>query len=207
MLKYLAVLFLLAGTLPADTFYSESAWAAAAGQQNVISSGFTLSVAYCSALGVPPVCNTKDGITPSGFGGDPGKYDFDVMTFDRPVYAVGGILDLPPVMAGLYFGGVGVPYAEGYDLGKVADGSEWKGFFGVTSDQPITSIEIYAGDHNTGNSGWEQPYQFSDLMLGLDPPPAATPEPGMAWLMGLGLLIVPCLSRLSKARNPSLHAS
>jgi hypothetical protein len=112
-------------------------------------------------------------------------YDTTAFYSAKPMYAFGGTWNLPAA----YPGGLELSMDTSpqiispnqYASGPYSDGSAFSGFFGFVSDSPFSSVTL-------GSSYGSQSLTLTDMVLGIDPPPAAVPEP--AFLLPLGLLAV-----------------
>ena len=122
---------------------------------------------------------------------------YDTTTFysAKPLYAFGGTWDLPAAFpGGLELYTELSPQAVSpnqYQDGPYADGSAFSGFFGFVSDSPFSSVTL-------ASSSGSQPLTLTNMVLGIDPPPASAPEP--VFLLPLGVVAVWGLKRLLSPR-------
>ncbi len=179
-----------------------SSWAAAAAAEpnvNIAIEGFgggvidTLGVSVSTRSGMGTAIGAGNGQIVNGAWVDcVGKnacngnaYDTTSFHSAKPLYAFGGTWDLPAA----YPGGLEM-YTDispqiispnQYQAGPYSDGSAFSGFFGFVSDSPFSSVTL-------ASSYGSQSLDLTDMVMGIDPPPTAAPEPAL--LLPLGVLAI-----------------
>lgn len=196
--SYLGVLVLACAVMaPAApvTYTNYSAWyAAATAPPNTTVSTESFANNQINTPGLTLVDQPAPGTSFADPGGSiqndefvatPFKYSVGATwTFDQPMTGFGADWDMT-VLGGLMFL---LGDGENIQLSPPI-GSTFDSFYGFTSTQPFTSVQVVWGTNNTWPS-FGQAYTMDNLAIAYDPPAAAdaAPEPASLVLLCFGLI-------------------